>query len=138
MKLRKKVVPTFSEELEVLQKEFDYLFSIYKFKMVYKKEYRIDHYSLGLESPGCDYRIKFERELAPRWGMFIGEVTSQFSGGLNMWCPIEKVTAKLGLKLDYGKLNGAPYYKQVLGSLEVLGLTLKPIFNQISVDLILK
>jgi hypothetical protein len=129
---------TFLEELEVLQKEFDYLFSIYKFKIIYKKEYRADHYSLGLESPNCDYRIKFERELAPRWGMFVGETSSQFFEDLNKWHPIEKVIAKLNLKLDYSKLSGAPYYTQVKGSLEVLGSTLRPIFNKVKADLISK
>lgn len=125
---------SFSEEIDILRKEFDYLFDEGKFKIIDKKEFRRSHYFIGLESDLYTYRIKFLRELSPRWGMFIGTKTSQFQDGLKAWRPVEKVVNKLGVMIDFSALRELSYSEQVKQSLEILAKEIKPVFSKIRLE----
>lgn len=51
---------TFEEYIKLIMKEYSYLFSRYKFKVVHREEYRPGYFSVGLESDVC--RILFAGE----------------------------------------------------------------------------
>jgi len=122
---------SFQNELDLIKQEFIFLFSEYDYVIVYKKKYREDHYSIGLESPLVNCRIWFGRERSPRWGMFLGNRQTPFNDSINDWTFVTKILSNLGCKPNYNDLKNKPYYEQVRNSIEILAQTVEPVFDQI-------
>lgn len=121
---------TFQDEIQFVMGDFEFLFTNFDYKISYMKEFRKDHYCIGLTSNACELRIKFERELAPRWGVFIGN-SMDFDGSLKNWMPIEKALLSLNVHVDFSELLGVGYYEQVRGSLRILAKTIMPVFDKL-------
>ncbi|MBE0669349.1 MAG: hypothetical protein IH588_02070 [Anaerolineales bacterium] len=121
---------TFQDEIGFVMEDFGFLFTEFDYKITYRKEFRRDHYCIGLTSNSCGLRIKFERELAPRWGVFIG-TSLEFDGPLGNWIPVEKALNSLDVHVDYSELREKKYYEQVHGSLKILAKTIRPIFGKL-------
>lgn len=120
----------FQDELQFISEVFWFLFIDFGYKISYTKETRKDHYCIGLTSDSSTLRIKFERELAPRWGVFIGNGLS-FDGPLGKWIPVEKALTSLNVYVDYSELREKKYYEQVRGSLHILANAIKPVFSDL-------
>ncbi len=121
---------TFQDEIQFVVEDFDFLFTDFNYQISYRKELRRDHYCLGLTSNTGELRIKFERELAPRWGVFIGN-NLDFDVPLENWIPVEKALLSLNVRVDYSELRGKKYYEQVRGSLKIQAKAIMPIFDKL-------
>ncbi len=66
---------TLEEYVKLIMKEYSYLFSRYRFKVVHKEEYRPGYFSIGLESDVC--RILFAGEQGGGV-MYLGTIDAPF------------------------------------------------------------
>jgi len=112
------------QELELIQAEFDFLFSAWGFTIVKQTNYRDDHCSVWLESPTVPTKILFGGELAHVWGAPLNEE-------LRFWRPAQKVLARIGQRINLGPLQGIAYREQVPESLHILARAIEPVFGQI-------
>ena len=117
------------DSLIMIKKYFLFLFEQYKFRIVFVKEFRLDHYSVGLESKNC--RILFYRELSG-WNIFIGTLTSDFENEIGDWVLFENLLFYLTKKeINKSSFSGKSYKERVIASLEDTAAEFEPLAKQI-------
>ena len=92
------------DDLIKIQNKFSFLFNEYRFRIVFSKQFRIDHYSIGLESNIC--RILFYRELGG-WNMFIGMLDATYDSEVGGWINTDILLTFIQKReIDWSALNG--------------------------------
>ncbi|WKZ35536.1 MAG: hypothetical protein QY332_18150 [Anaerolineales bacterium] len=117
------------EYLLKIKEKFPYLFDVYGFRIAYTKEFRFDHYSIGLESDML--RLLFEQERGG-WGIFVGKLDASFDHKKNNWVNIYSLLPYLlKREVDWSTLSKYPYLEQVDVMLSLTARELAPLFSQI-------
>ncbi len=117
------------ESVMLIKKFFSFLFEKHNFHAVFVKEFRPDHYSIGLEANNC--KILFYRELSG-WNMFIGGSTAKFENEIGEWVLFENLMFYLIKKeIDRSYLAGKLYDERVIASLRDTAKEFEPLSKQI-------
>lgn len=118
------------EFISMIEQKFPYLFDEHGFRVIYTKEFRSDHSSVGLES--SQFRMLFQQERGG-FGIFVGTLDAPFDDEMNGWVNIYSLmTYLLKREIDWSILDRSPYSEQADIMFSITAREFAPLCKQIA------